>query len=291
MRTENEVFESIMKIAEKDERIRAVTLNGSRASKSAVIDQYSDFDIVYFVKDIREFTSNNDWVSVFGDILIVQHSMDWYSNPYDYSSKDKFIYLIQFADGHRIDLSLVDLSNFHKENLNKEPTKVLLNKDNLKDLHDISDESMYFINEPTIHEFLNTSNEFRWMSTYITKGLCRHELYYAKYAYDVLIMEMFMKMLNWKIGIENDFEVSTGSFNKYLKKYISGEDMKKLHSIFPNGEYDDIWEKLFVMYDFFHKIEKSVRTFYNFETDENEIIRVRCYLEKMNKYFVEESCS
>ena len=60
-------------------------------------------------------------------------------------------------------------------------------------------------------EFLDTCNEFRWLSLYISKGVCREELYYAKHAYDVLIMPMFLKMLNWRIGTEHGFRVTTGS--------------------------------------------------------------------------------
>ncbi|MGN1084764.1 MAG: aminoglycoside 6-adenylyltransferase [Lachnospiraceae bacterium] len=43
-RTDDEMMQLIMEKAETDERIRAVTLNGSRANENAVHDKYSDFD-------------------------------------------------------------------------------------------------------------------------------------------------------------------------------------------------------------------------------------------------------
>ncbi|MCH4886233.1 aminoglycoside adenylyltransferase [Acidaminobacter sp. JC074] len=286
MRTDNDMLEMILSYAENDERVRAVTLNGSRASQTALKDKYSDFDIVYFVEDVRDFTKEKSWIEVFGDILIVQYSMDWYSHPYDYSSRELFIYLIQFADGHRIDLSLVDLSKMDEFlQKSKEPTCVLLNKDNFKELNDTFDESKFHVKEPTEFEFNNTSNEFRWMSIYITKGLCRRQIYYAKYAYDVLLMEMFMKMIRWKIGIDHDFKITLGSFNKYFNRYLSQEEMNKIHNIFPNGSYEDIWDKLFFIYDFFHELEKEVREYYSYSVDEKEVIRVRKYLqEKQEDY-------
>jgi len=278
MRTGNQLLELIMNKAESDERIRAVTLNGSRAGKDALVDQYSDFDIAYFVTDVREFTKDKDWITYFGDILIVQYSMDWYSNPYDYSSKDTFVYLIQFGDGNRIDLSIVDISNMEKEKENKEPKIILMNKDNYEELVESNDESEFYTSEPTEMEFYNTCNEFRWLSIYITKGLCRKELYYAKYAYDVLIMEMFMKMLNWKIGIDNEFMITTGSHSRYLKRYLSDEEMTRVHSIFPNGSYDDIWTKLFIMYDYFHELEIIVDNRYDFKINKDETDRVRRFI-------------
>lgn len=280
MRTETEMMSLIMKKAIEDERIRAVTMNGSRANKNSVHDQYSDFDIVYFVTDIREFTKDKNWINYFGDILIVQYPVDWYSHPYDYCGHESFTFLIQFTDGNRIDLNIVDIRNIENEKDNNEPRIVLLNKDNYKELIPITAETAFFIKPPTKMEFYNTTNEFRWLSIHISKGLCREEFYYAKYTYDILIMKMFMKMLNWKIGIQHQFNVTTGSNNKYLKRFLSDTEMKRLQNIFPNGEYEDIWNKLFLMYDYFHELESEVAIYFNFTCDENETKKVRDFLEK-----------
>ena len=278
MRTEAEMLDLIMNKAMNDDGIRAVALDGSRANKNAVHDQYSDFDIVYFVSDVREFTKDKSWVKCFGDILMVQYPMDWYSHPYDYCSNDKFAYLIQFTDGNRIDLSIVDISNIEKEQDNIEPRIILLNKDNYKELTPLESENAYFIKPPTEMEFYNTTNEFRWLSIYISKGLCREEFYYAKYSYDVLIMKMFMKMLNWKIGLRYDFKVTSGGHNKYLKRFLTEEEMKRLQGIFPNADYEDIWDKLFLMYDYFDELESEVAKYFNFHCDKDETKKVRDFL-------------
>jgi Streptomycin adenylyltransferase. len=285
MRTEEEMMDLIMSKAINDDRIRAVAMDGSRANRNAVHDQYSDFDIVYFVTDVREFTKDKSWVKCFGDILIVQYPTDWYSHPYDYSSNNTFAYLIQFADGNRIDLSIVDICNIEKEMDNDEPRIILLNKDNYKELISIENENAFFIKPPTEMEFYNTTNEFRWLSAYISKGLCREEFYYAKYSFDVLSMKMFMKMLNWKIGLHYDFKVATGGHYKYLKRYLTKEEMKRVQSIFPNGDYEDIWDKLFLMYDYFDELESEVAKHFNFICDKDETKRVREFLvqRKLNK--------
>lgn len=278
MRTEAEMMDLILNKARQDDRIRAVAMDGSRANRNAVHDQYSDFDIVYFVTDVREFTKDKSWVKCFGDILIVQYPMDWYSHPYDYNSKNTFAYLIQFADGNRIDLSIVDLCSIEKEKDNDEPRIILLNKDNYKELIPIERENTFFIKAPTEKEFYNTTNEFRWLSIYISKGLCREEFYYARYSFEVLIMEMFIKVLNWKIGIHYDFKVTTGGHSKYLKRYLTEEEMKRVQGIFPNGEYEDIWDKLFLMYDYFEELESEVAKHFNYFYDKIETERVREFL-------------
>ena len=286
MRNKEEMMKLIMDVAINDERIRAVTMEGSRASKNATHYQYCDFDICYIVSDIREFTKDNKWVEIFGEILIVQYPMDWYSHPYNYAGHDNFAYLIQFKDGNRIDLTLIDVCNIDKEQGYCEPRIVLLNKDNFKELQQIDDESVFYIQKPSEMEYYNTCNEFRWLSVYISKGLCREELYYAKYAYDVLMMEMFIKMLNWKIGVDNDFNVTTGNHSKYLKRFLSLEEMKRFHSVFPNGTYEDIWSKLYVIYDYFAEIAKYVGEALKYNFDAKETEEVRSFLSERQKQCV-----
>lgn len=278
MRSKDEMMKLILDVAKNDERIRAVTMEGSRVSENATHDQYCDFDISYVVDDIRQFTNDKKWIEIFGEILIVQYPMDWYSHPYDYAGRDNFAYLIQFKDGNRIDLTLIDISNIEKEQNYCEPRIVLLNKDDFKELKQISDESVFYIQKPSEMEYYNTCNEFRWLSIYISKGLCREELYYAKYAYDVLVMEMFIKMLNWKIGVAHDFNVTTGNHSKYLKRFLSAEEMERFQGIFPNGTYEDIWSKLYVMYDYFAELAKYVGEALGYYFDAKETEEVKAFL-------------
>ena len=278
MRPEQEIMDLIMKKAIEDERIRGVSMDGARANRNAVHDIYSDFDIVYYVTDVREFTKDKSWIQYFGEILIVQCPVDWYSHPYDYNSHDTFAYLIQFEDGNRIDLTIVDIRNIEKEALNQEPRIILLNKDNLKELIPVEDEREFFIKKPEVMEFVNTCNEFRWLCIYISKGLCREELYYAKYAFDVLVMNMFIKMLNWKIAADHLFQVTTGSHSKYLKRYLSEEEMSRFQAIFPSGEYEDIWNKLFIMYDYFAELEAYVAEKLGYSITIEETERVRQFI-------------
>lgn len=281
MRQESEMLNLIIGYAEDDQRIRAVTLNGSRVNPTAIVDRYSDFDIAYFVDDVREFTRDKSWIEVFGEVLIVQYSLDWYDNPYDYNSRDTFAYLIQFADGNRIDLTVVDISNIGKEVENIEPKKVLVNKDDFTELKDIFDASCYFITLPLHHEFYNTCNEFRWLSIYIAKGICRKEIYYVKFAYEVLMMPMMIKMLEWDVAIRNDFNITTGTHSKYLYKYLTDFELAKFHSIFPDGSYESITEKLFQVYDLFHKYEEKVAKTLDFSIDKGEKMRVLDFLNNM----------
>lgn len=278
MRSEKEMMDMIIHKAKEDDRIRAVTMEGSRANSNAVQDAYSDFDITYYVTDVRDFTADRSWIHTFGDILIVQCPMDWYSHPYDYASREPFAYLIQFADGNRIDLTLQDVKDIAKERENNHPRAVLMNKDSFPSLLPLPIEDAFYIQPPEEKEFFDTCNEFRWLSLYVSKGVCREELYYAKHAYDVLLLPMFLKMLNWKTGIDNHFRVTTGSSCKYLKRFLSPEEMERFQHVFPDGDYDTICRCLFLLYDYFHELAGFVAGQLHFHHDTTEAERVRQFL-------------
>lgn len=278
------MLEKILETAKNDERIRAVTMEGSNSTNGAVRDEYSDYDITFFVTDIREFTNNRDYMSQFGEILILQRPDDWYGAPYDYASRNKYTLLTQYKDGNRIDLTFIDISRIKDQANFNEPRKVLINKDDLKELVDITSTNTFLITKPSEFEYFNCCNEFRWISNYVTKGLCREEFYYAKRMMDEYMMNMFLKMLNWKIGIDNDFKVSTGACCKYLKKYLSESEMARFQGIFANGEYGDMWFKLFMMYDYFAELARYVAMKLSFSFDEEETKKVKDFMhERMTK--------
>ena len=127
-RSEQVMMNLILEVAQRDKRIRAVIMNGSRTSPSAKKDIFQDYDIVYVVTDVIPFVEDKNWIKQFGDILIMQKPDEidgiWAK------SKDKFAYLMLFKDGNRIDLTLL-----HQNRLATMPKDsqsiLLLDKDNL----------------------------------------------------------------------------------------------------------------------------------------------------------------
>ncbi|MBP3198195.1 MAG: aminoglycoside 6-adenylyltransferase [Butyrivibrio sp.] len=278
MKSYDEMYDLILKTAMEDDRIRAVTMEGSNVTKGAVHDEFSDFDITFFVSDIREFTRDHDYMKRFGDILIMQMPDDYYAEPYDYNGRSRFAYLTQYKDGNRIDLTFIDVSEIGKQVEFTEPRTVLVNKDDYKELVEITSKECFYIKKPTEFEFFGTVNEFRWISNYVTKGLCRHEFYYARRMMEEHMMNMFLKMINWKIGIDNGFQVTTGACCKYLKNYLTEEEMTRFEGMFSKGDYEDMWEKLFLMYDFFEELSVCVAEKLGFSLDLEESKNVREFM-------------
>ena len=53
MRSEKEMMDTIIEVAEKDARIRGVYMNGSRTNPNAPRDVFQDYDIVYVRSEER----------------------------------------------------------------------------------------------------------------------------------------------------------------------------------------------------------------------------------------------
>ena len=132
MRSEKELYDLILDIAKRDERIRAVYMNGSRANPNIKKDIFQDYDIVYVVTETKTFIEDKKWTSNFGEPIIFQEpdKLDKMQGI-NIDFNNGYTYLMQFTDGNRIDLHLQPI-NMLTEEYNKDKLVVqLLDKDNI----------------------------------------------------------------------------------------------------------------------------------------------------------------
>ena len=267
MRSGVELKRLILEIASKDRRIRSVLLNGSRVNSNITPDKYQDFDIVFIVTELAGFTSNHEWVNLFGEIIIWQLPDEMANVMAD---PDVFRYLMIFDDGNRIDLTLYQIDKVEKNYWPDSLTICLLDKDNLFDGLLLPNESDYFIKQPSEKEFKDTCNEFWWVSTYVAKGLLRNEITYAKEMLETIVRPMFMKLIEWKIGIENDFSVSFGKAGRFMYRYLSNEYYTKVLHTYSDFNIENNWQALFTMIELFVQTSIEVSTQLKFQINKRE---------------------
>ena len=107
MRNETEIKNLITDFAAKDDRIRAVLLNGSRANPNIQHDKLQDFDLVFIVSDHESFISDHNWTNLFGEKLIYQLPDEMtFGKENNHAEIIGFHYLMLFKDGNRIDITL-----------------------------------------------------------------------------------------------------------------------------------------------------------------------------------------
>ncbi|TLS37050.1 aminoglycoside 6-adenylyltransferase [Pseudalkalibacillus caeni] len=279
MRTEQEMMDVILGTAQNDERIRAVVMNGSRANPNVKKDLFQDYDIVYIVKDIETFTSDHSWVDRFGERIMMQMPEDKVLPPAE--EDGRFVYLMQFLDGNRIDLTLVPVEKMGELLQPDSLSVLLLDKDGLIGELPPSSDKDYLIKKTTEKQFQDVCNEFWWICMNISKGLWREELSYAMVMYEQVNRNVLIRMLEWKIGIETNFEKSAGKFGKYFKDFLEEEEWDTFVATYPDATYEGIWQSLFTMCDLFRKTAIYVADELNFKYPYADDNRVTDYLKKV----------
>ena len=113
MRTSAEMFTLFEKIAHSSDKIRVMTLEGSRVNSNVVPDIWQDYDITFLVTDVDGFKQSDEWLKVFGDIVFMQkpEAMDLFSPDL---FEGWYSYLLLFSVGLKIDLTLVILTDIDR---------------------------------------------------------------------------------------------------------------------------------------------------------------------------------
>jgi aminoglycoside 6-adenylyltransferase len=275
MRSDAEMRKLIIDFANADARIRAVLLNGSKANPNIQPDRFQDFDIVYFVENVEDFKRNHDWVKVFGEIIIRQLPDEMTIGETDPIG---FGYLMLFEDGNRIDLTLYPADKVKENHWPDSLTVCLLDKDNQFQRLPASNESDYFVKRPSSREFKDTSNEFWWVCTYVVKGLLRNEITYAKEMLECVVRPMLMKLIEWKIGSENEFAVACGKSGRFMSRYLSNEYYSRLLQTYSDSNIERNWKALFVMMELFEQTSNEVSSKLDFTIDKSEQKNAKKYI-------------
>jgi aminoglycoside 6-adenylyltransferase len=275
VRSEKEMLDLIVATAEQDERIRAVLMGGSRANPQAQRDIFQDFDIVYFVTDVELFTQDHSWINRFGQLMILQmpDAMEGSGARND----GRFAYLIQFADGNRIDLTLfpvAGINKFKRESL----SVLLLDKDQILEPFPAPSERDFLPVPPTAKAFSDCCNEFWWVCPYVAKGLWRGEIVYAKHMLDQVIREQLMRMLTWHIGVQTDWKQSPGKFGRHSQKYLEPELWSMLEQTYAGAGYESTWDSLQSMCELFRITANRVAQHFGFHYPGADDAKVSAHL-------------
>jgi len=278
VRSEKEMLDLIVGTAKGDERIRAVILSGSRANPNAQRDIFQDFDIVYLVTDVAPFKHAHSWINRFGKLMILQ--MPDAMGDLPARNDGRFAYLMQFADGNRIDLTLFPvarLNEFKRESL----SIMLLDKDQLLKPFPAPSERDFLPAPPTAKAFSDCCNEFWWVCPYVAKGLWRSEIIYAKHMLDEVIREQLVKMLTWYVGVKTDWKQSPGKFGKHLQKHLEPELWSMLEKTYADAGYESTWNSLQSMCELFRRTGKSVAQHFGFNYPADDDAKVSAHLKRV----------
>ena len=270
MRTEEEMISLIKDVALQEETIRAAYIEGSRVNPNAPKDIFQDYDIVYVVTTTKPFREDKEWINRFGKIMYMHYPEDNIFYPSDV--ENCYGWQIQFADGNRMDLHVCT-----KENAlaNLEIYRILVDKDDIMPAPQETTDERYWVKEPREIEFQCTCSDFWWCMNNVAKGLWRKERPYTMDMLDFVLRPQLKRLLEWKIGMENNFSVSAGKSGKYMNKYLTKEKYRQFLATYAIAEVEAVWNAVFEMCDLFQstavELSKKYKFVYNFEQAENSL--------------------
>lgn len=257
MRTEQEMMNLFVDFAANEERIRLVTLEGSRTNPNIPRDSFQDFDISYFVTDMDSFKRHDDWLSGFGSRIMMQKPEDMELFPSELGNW--FSYIIIFEDGNKLDLTLIPVGETEDYFAQSDGlVEVLLDKDSLVKNEVIASDREYWIQKPTARKFDDCCNEFWMTSTYVVKGLARKEILFAIDHLNEVVRPNLLRMMSWRIGSEQGYDFSLGKNYKFMDRHLPKEDWEVLLSTYAENGFQNMWQSLFACCELFRKHSKAV---------------------------------
>jgi aminoglycoside 6-adenylyltransferase len=270
MRIEMEMLRLFLDIANADNRILAVYMNGSRTNPNVEKDIFQDYDVVFVVTKTQPFILESrgperSWISQLGNILYMQYPDEHPDFPND---KENFYgWLMQFDDGSRVDLHVESVDHAKEHICDDKLCKILLDKEKiLPEIPKATDED-YHIKQPSEAQFSACANEFWWCSNNLAKGLWRKEMPYVQDMANFVVRKQLEKMLSWKVGIKTGFRVSVGKSAKYLYKWLEKEEYQNYLNTYFGGNMEEAWEAIFLMCDLFSSaagyVAENLGYFYN----------------------------
>lgn len=281
MRNETQMYQLLLKIAEEDNRILAVYMNGSRTNKNVPKDIFQDYDIVYVVPETSSFINDKDWPHKFGTILYMQYPDE--SPDYPNDKKNHYGWLMQFEDGVRIDLT-VQTVQYAKEHIYDDKLcRILLDKQNILPAIPEATDADYYIKKPTEEQFHACTNEFWWCSNNLAKGLWRKEMPYVQDMTNFVVRKQLEKMLSWKVGIQTDFQVSVGKSAKYLYRWLDESEYQGYLDTYFGGRIEEAWTAILHMCDLFERTAEYVARKLGYTYDAVEGKAARGFLERVRQ--------
>ncbi|NLR58255.1 AadS family aminoglycoside 6-adenylyltransferase [Chitinophaga polysaccharea] len=281
MTTRDQKLEEIIGWAKRNRDIRALLLTSSLANPSAPVDEFSDLDIELVFEDNAPYLADNSWLKIFGHpISMIEEDETCFDGRHGMK-------MVLYDDRVKVDFKLYSRHKFLEDA--QAPVlpedwdigyQILLDKDQLtKDLKP----PMYDVGRiqpPTEKEFTRIINDFWWDTTYVAKCLARDEIFYAKFMSETNIRtEYLVPLIEWYIGSEHQWRVTTNKYGRFFKKYLSPALWKKIEKTFSGSSIADNWEALFAMADIVHELGTALSRKLDYPYPEEMENNIRKYLE------------
>jgi aminoglycoside 6-adenylyltransferase len=281
---EKPVINKLTDWAKRKPDIRAMLLTSSRANPNATLDEFSDYDVIVVVKDIRPYLEDENWLEDYGKVLTVyrdpirlEYGFERFCRVTHYQDYAKIDYTIWPVGLLQHILKMPELPDYLDDGYH-----VLLDKDNVTGNMKPPTYTAFIPHPPTAKEYRQTVEEFFSEAAYVAKSLRRDNIFAVKLNLDhVMKLQHLHRMLEWLMEIENGWQVKTGAYGKGLKNRTRPELWTELESTYCGAETEANWEALLKTIKLFRSVATEVGKRLGYCYTEDMDSRVVKYLQKV----------
>jgi aminoglycoside 6-adenylyltransferase len=281
LRSEASVLNQVVGWATAHPLIRALVLESSRAAPQAVLDQFSDYDLLLVVSDPHPFADDTQWLSDFGRPLVTFRDARPVLGTQTYSR------LVLYADYTKIDYTIWPvevLSAFVQRRESPDLLDwgylVLLDKDGVTAGLTASTRTAHIPAQPTEGEYYTLVEGFWWEAIYVAKNLWRDELIHAKYNLEVVMkFELLLPLLEWRVEIERNWSWKPGIVGRGLKQHLPPDLWFELERTYVGSDLEENWEALFRTTALFRRAASEVGSALGYAYPEALDVSIIAYLE------------
>jgi aminoglycoside 6-adenylyltransferase len=243
--------------------VRAAILTSSQVIPGAPLDALSDYDVIYYVRDLNPYLESDDWLYDFGKVLVL------YRNPVNGAPGARgFAYITQYEDT-KIDFSIAEVGQLAAVVADAARGKldedfdlgyaVLFDKDGLAAGLPPPTGQAYILQPPSEALYRECVELFFHEGTYAAKNLWRQDLMAARYFLGkAMRLDNLKRMLEWSVGVDCGWSLRMGVLGRGLMKRLPPDLRAGLEATYAGPALEDNWQSLFDMAALFRRAGQKV---------------------------------
>lgn len=276
------VIKTLVVWGEAREDVRAAVLTSTRAATGGPTDEFSDYDVIYVVRDVRPYL-NDAWLGDFGQVL------NLYRDPVRKEfGCERFTRVTQYENGLKIDFSVCAAGWL--EAVLEQPSlpaeldvgyAVLLDKDGLTAMLPPFTRTAYLPKPPTRAVFMEAVSNFFSNASYEAKYICRGDLFPMMGMQDQVRRGRLRQMLEWRVAAESGWKSPLGAYGRGLDVRLGPATLAELKSLYVGPGREANWESLFHAVALYEQAARDVAANLGFTFPEELFRRNLAYLRRV----------
>lgn len=282
MRSEKEILNNIIDIANSDDCVRAVIRSNFLPKR----DYLHCFEFFFIVNDVSKY-ENDIFENSLGERILLYRGDKNYPEMFPNTKA----HLMVFKDGLTIVIDAIDKDSFLSR-YNREQThdnvwmgdtyKKLLDKDGiLPEIERLEETQTLFSDTPSEKEFLGTCNEFFWVLKTFAEYTLRKELPSAMFYLNIAVRDLLNRMLRWHIYLKNGAPVDMGILDSNMENLLEKEFFDLYKKTYPSADYEEIWKAFDAVTLLWNKVGRSIADNCGFTYPEETQKDLLCFIQNL----------